>query len=139
MKNEWYECRVKYEKKLDAGEQKKVTETYVVKAVSVSDAEKRVIGELKPYISGEFAVKSVKVANFKEIFQNDEEKFYLTKVMLVTFDDDTGAEKKTAHVTLVQAADFEDALKNLKAGLKSSLSDYELFSIAESPIVGIVE
>ena len=77
MKHEWYECRVKYEKTLDTGEKKKVTEAYVVKAVSLSDAEKRIIEELKPNIVGEFAATSAKVASFKEIFQSEEDKFYL--------------------------------------------------------------
>lgn len=139
MTNEWYECRVKYEKTLETGEKKKVTETYIVKAVSVSDAESRIIKTMKPNITGEFAVKSAKVATFKEIFKSDEERFYLCKVMFLSFDDDSGTEKKTSHVILVQAEDFSDAKKRLETGMKGTMSDWEIFSITESPVVDIFE
>lgn len=138
MKHEWYECRVKYEKTLDTGEKKKVTEAYVVKAVSLSDAEKRIIEELKPNIVGEFAATSAKVASFKEIVQSDEDKFYLCKVVFLSFDEDSGTEKKTNHSVLIQAEDFDDARKRLDSCMKGTVSDWEVFSITESPIIGVV-
>ena len=54
--NNWYECKVKYEKTLENGIQKKVTEAYLVDALSFTEAENRIIEEMKPYISGEFEV-----------------------------------------------------------------------------------
>lgn len=138
MTNEWYECHVKYEKTFDTGERKKVTETYLVKAVSVSNAEKRIIADMKPVINGEFAVKSVKVASFKEIFTSEEERFYLCKVVFMSYDEDSGTEKKASKSILVQAEDFDDARDRLENGMKETLSDWSIFSISESQIIGII-
>ena len=56
----WFECRVKYDKMLENGMQKKVTEPYLVDALSFTEAEARIIEEVSPFISGEFPVSSKK-------------------------------------------------------------------------------
>ena len=61
----WFECRVKYDKMLENGMQKKVTEPYLVDALSFTEAEARIIEEVSPFISGEFSVSAVKRANFR--------------------------------------------------------------------------
>ena len=48
--------------------QKKVTEPYLVDALSFTEAEARIIEEVSPFISGEFSVSAVKRANFSELF-----------------------------------------------------------------------
>ena len=65
---QWFECRVKYLKTTENGTPKVVTELYVVDALSFAEAEARIIEEMTPFISGEFAVQDVKKASFKEIF-----------------------------------------------------------------------
>ena len=62
----WFECRVKYDKMLENGMQKKVTEPYLVDALSFTEAEARIIEEVSPFISGEFSVSAVKRANFRD-------------------------------------------------------------------------
>jgi len=138
MKKEWYECRIKYRKELEDGKKKKVTETYIVSAISVSDAEKIMIGEMSTVIEGEFAVTSVKEANFSEIFRNEEEHFYQCKVSFIVFDDDNGDEKKSNSLILVQADDFDSARKNLQNEMKNTLSDYTIVSIAETSIINVI-
>ena len=66
--NNWYECKVKYEKTLETGTQKKVTEAYLVDAMSFTEAENRIIEEMTPYIVGEFEVAAVKKARISELF-----------------------------------------------------------------------
>ena len=39
----WFECKIRYEKTMEDGMQKKVTEAYVVDALSFSEAEERII------------------------------------------------------------------------------------------------
>ena len=56
----WFECKIKYEKVMEDGLQKQVTETYVVDALSFTEAEKRIMEEMSSYISGEFTVKDIK-------------------------------------------------------------------------------
>ena len=42
----WFECKVRYEKTGDDGMSRKVTETYVVDALSFSEAESRILEEM---------------------------------------------------------------------------------------------
>ena len=67
----WFICKIRYEKTMEDGLQKKVTETYVVDAVSFTEAEARIIEEMSAYISGEFEVIEIDRAVFKEIFFMD--------------------------------------------------------------------
>ena len=99
--NNWFECKVKYEKTLETGTQKKVTEAYLVDAMTFTDAEARIIEEMTPFISGEFEVTAVKKARISELFQDpDGDKWYRCKVMFITLDEKSGLEKKIgrAHV-----------------------------------------
>ena len=68
MMHNWFECKVSYEKIMEDGKQKKVTEPYLVDALSFTEAEARIIEELTPFISGEFVIKDIKRAKLSEIF-----------------------------------------------------------------------
>ena len=59
----WFECKIRYEKVQEDGLQKKVTEGYVVDALSFTEAEERIIEEMASYISGEFKVADIKQAS----------------------------------------------------------------------------
>ena len=136
----WFECKVKYERTLDDGKVKKVTEPYLVDALSFTEAEKRVIEERTPYMMGEFQVSDIKRARLAELFESDLEsadKFYKAKLTFITLDEKTGAEKKSSHMVLVQAGDFESAVKRLKEGMKDSMSDYVISAMTETPILDI--
>ena len=58
---------------MENGMQKKVTEPYLVDALSFTEAEARIIEEMTPFISGEFTVSDIKRANYSEIFTSEEE------------------------------------------------------------------
>ena len=64
----WFECKIQYEKTMENGMNKKVTEPYLVDALSFTEAEARIIEEMTPYISGEFTVSDIKRANYSELF-----------------------------------------------------------------------
>ena len=71
----WFECKVQFEQVQEDGLQKRVTEQYVVNALSFAEAEERITEEMSHYVSGEFDVKDIKPAPYKEIFfMNDGEK-----------------------------------------------------------------
>lgn len=65
---EWFECKVQYDQVQENGLQKKVTEQYVVNALSFAEAEARITEEMSAYIIGEFDVKGIKPAPYKEVF-----------------------------------------------------------------------
>ena len=122
----WFECKIRYEKVMENGMQKKVTEPYLVDALSFTEAEARIIEEMTPFISGEFTVSDIKRANYSELFPSDEEsadRWFKCKLIFITLDEKSGAEKKTSTQVLVQAADLRDAVKKLDEGNNGGLSN----------------
>ena len=136
----WFECKIRYEKVIENGMQKKVTEPYLVDALSFTETEVRIIEEMTPFISGEFTVSDIKRANYSELFPSDDEsadRWFKCKLIFITLDEKSGAEKKTSTQVLVQAADLRDAVKKLDEGMKGTIADYQIASIAETAIVDV--
>ncbi|MFV0468359.1 MAG: DUF4494 domain-containing protein [Dysgonomonas sp.] len=134
----WFECKVSYEKTLENGMQKKVTEPYLVDALSFTEAEARIIEELKPYISGEFTIADIKRAKLAELFFNENgDRYFKAKVYFITLDEKSGAEKKTAVQMLAQACDIKEALAVVEKGMSGTLSDFSIASLAESPLMDV--
>lgn len=134
----WFECKVKYDKLAENGQQKTVTEPYLVDALSFTEAEARIIEEITPFISGEFKVTAVKRTNIVEIFWNEAgDRWYKVKVNFITIDEKTAVEKKTANFIMVQAEDFKSAFENFMAGMKGTMSDFEIASITETLIMDV--
>ena len=136
----WFECKIRYERVMENGMNKKVTEPYLVDALSFTEAEARIIEEMTPFISGEFTISDIKRANYSELFPSDEEsadRWFKCKLIFITLDDKSGAEKKTSTQVLVQAADLRDAVKKLDEGMKGTMADYQIASVAETAIMGV--
>ena len=140
MMHNWFTCKIRYEKVAENGMNKKVTEPYLVDALSFTEAESRIIEEITPFISGEFTVSGVARANYSELIFCDEEsadKWYKCKLYFITLDEKTGIEKKTATNVLVQAADLKDAIKQLDEGMKGTMADYEIAAVSETAIMDV--
>ena len=134
----WFECKIRYDKIMENGAIKKVTEPYLVDALSFTEAEARIIEEMTPYISGEFSVSAVKRTKISEIFWDDSaDKWYLVKVAFITIDERTAVEKKSISQILVAASDFRGALDNFLEGMKGTMADFEIASIAETTIMDV--
>lgn len=134
----WFETVVSYEKTAEEGRIVKVNEHYLVDALSHAEAENRIIEEMKPFISGEFKVTKVVNKKINEIFYNENgDKWYRAKVNFVTLNEEKGVEKRTAVTMLVQASDIEEAVAELILQLKGSMADYEIHTVAETPIMDI--
>ena len=138
MMHNWFECKVSYEKIMEDGKQKKVTEPYLVDALSFTEAEARIIEELTPFISGEFVIKDIKRAKLSEIFFNENgDRFYKIKVYFITLDEKSGAEKKTSAQMLTQASNLKEAIEVLEKGMKGTLANYEIASVTETALMDI--
>ncbi|MBD5267398.1 MAG: DUF4494 domain-containing protein [Bacteroides sp.] len=134
----WFETKVRYDKMMENGTQKKVNEPYMVDALSFTEAEARTIEELTPFISGDFSISVVKRTNISEIFWNDAaDKWYHVKVNFITLDEKTAVEKKTTTHILVAANNFREALDNFMDGMKGTMADFEVSSIAETTIMDV--
>ncbi len=134
----WFECKVSYEKMMENGMQKKVTEPYLVDALSFTEAEARIIEEIRPFITGEFTVADIKRARLSELFFNENgDRFYRIKVYFITLDEKSGAEKKTAAQMLAQATTLKEAIAVLEEGMKGSMADYTIASVTETSLIDV--
>lgn len=137
---QWFEGSIKYEKVMENGMEKKVTEKYLIDALSCTEAEARLVKEMTPFVSGEFRTVSVKEAKYSEVFTSDEEsadKWFKCKIAFITLGEKSGADKKTYTQVLVQAADLRDVAKKLDEGMKGTLADYIIESVADSKIMDV--
>ena len=139
----WFECKIRYEKVMEDGMQKKVTEQYVVDAISFSEAEKRIIEEMSSYISGEFEVTDVKKATYKEVFFDDGDNcsdlWFKAKLQFITIDEKTEKEKRSNVYYLVQAASFDGAVRNINEVMDSTMIDYAKSNISETKTIDVFE
>mgnify|MGYP002569384702 CR=1 FL=1 len=118
--------------------QKKVTEPYLVDALSFTEAEARIIEEIRPFITGEFTVTDIKRARLSELFFNENgDRFYKIKVYFITLDEKSGAEKKTAAQMLAQATTLKEAIAVLEDGMKGTLADYTIASVTETQLMDV--
>lgn len=134
----WFECKVRYDKMMENGIVKKVNESFLVDALSFTEAEARIIEERTPFISGEFSVSAVKRTKISEIFWDDTaDRWYLVKVAFITIDEKTAAEKRSISQILVEASDFRNALDNFMEGMKGTMGDFEIVSINETAYLDV--
>ena len=131
MNNQWFECKVKYEKTMENGLVKKVNEPYLVDALNFTEAERRIIEEITPFMTGEF----------EELFEapgdDSADKYFRAKLVFITLDEKSGKEKKTSQNVLIQAGDLRDAIRRLDEGMKDSMMDYTIASVTETALMDI--
>lgn len=136
--NNWFEVKVKYEKIDERGAVKKVTEPYLIDAMSFTEAEARAISELEPYLSGEFLISNIARCNYTDLFPFDDgDKWFKCKVAYVSIDEERGTEKRKTVYNLVQANDVKHAESNLTEAMRDSVVDYEVKAIIETSIMDV--
>lgn len=140
MQSEWFECKVRYDKTLENGLIKKVTETYLVDALSFTEAEKRFIEEITPFMTGEFIVTDIKRARISELFDSEDlsdDRWFRARIAYITLDEKTGVEKRTAQNVLIQANDFHKAIDRLDEGMKGTLGEWVIVTVTETTIIDV--
>ena len=122
--------------------QKKISELYVVDAVSFGDAEKSIASEMSAYVSGELEIKNINPAAYGEIFfseNTNDDRWYKAKLQFITLDEKTEKEKRTAVNYLVQAASLPGAVRHIDEVMGSTQIDYVISSVAETMIMDVYE
>lgn len=140
--SQWFECKVRYEQTQETGLLKKVTEQYVVEALSYTEAEAAIIEEIAPYVSGDFEITGIKLAAYRDVcFSEDAQadRWYKVKVVFITLDEKSGKEKRTPYPFLVQAQSLDAAVQNVTTAMKGTLGDYEKATVAETKILDVFE
>ena len=136
----WFECKVRYDKMQDNGTIKKVNEPYLVDALTFTEAEARIIEEMKRFISGEFEVSAVKKERISELFIDPEgDKWYRAKVMFITLDEKTAKEKRSSVNYLVNAGTLNGAVRNIDEVMGGTMIDYVIASVAETTLMDVFE
>ena len=138
--SKFFEVKVQYQKMLEDGKEKNVTEQYVVEALSFTEAESRIAEEMLPYTDGDLDVVSEKIAPFNEIFisdRTDDDKWFISKVAFITLDEKTAKEKKQTFRYLVQAETSELALDYTKEMLSHGMSDYCIDAVQDTPTLDV--
>lgn len=131
----YIETAARYEKMTEDGKVKKVTERFLVDALSCTEAESRTIEELTPYVSGDLEVTANKKVNIAEVMGDKEaDKFYLAKVAFITIDERTAKEKKTVSQWLIGGTDFNDAYEVVFREINKCMADIEIQSLSETAI-----
>lgn len=138
--SKFFEVKVQYQKMQDDGKVKKVTEQYVVEALSFTEAESRITEEMTNYTDGDLDIVSEKIAPYNEILLSDninDDKWFLSKVAFITLDEKTAKEKKTSQRLLVQAETSEKAMDYTKEMLSHYMSDYSIDSVQDTPTLNV--
>ena len=137
--SQWFETKVKYDKTmLDTGAIKSVTEPYLVDALSFTEAEARITKEMEPFVSGELTVTAVRKVRFEDVLYHEGgDRWYKVKINMITIDEKTGAEKRSASFSLVQASEFKLALDYFLEAMKSVLFDFEIVNITAMAYIDV--
>ena len=142
MKRYWYKFRVKYGKELDTGKKKKVSEEYLVDAESFTETEKRANKVATDLIgTRDIDITAISREPITEILKDDEDDdnhWYKAVVALVTVDEETGTKKFSPQTMYVNSPDIKDAVEMLIDHMSDSSFDWEIKSIAETKVLGVL-
>ena len=128
-----FECKIKFKK-----EGKLVTETYLVGALSFTEAEANITSEMQAYLSEPFKVVNIKLSTYSEVVRNEGgDGWFKAKVTLLVFDDETGKTKKQNIYILVQADDVKQAYGLTEVAMKGTLSEYKISAVSETVILDV--
>ena len=143
MKRNWYKFRVKYSKEMDDGKKKKVSEEYLVDAESFTETEKRANKAATDRIgTRDFDITAISREPVSDIIkgtEQDDNHWYKAVVALVTVDEETGQKKFAPQVIYVNAEATKEADELLRDHMESSQVDWEIKSIAETKVLGVLE
>lgn len=136
--NNWFTVKVKYTKQLENGTFKRVSEPYLLAAMTFTDAETRIYEELGTIIRGEFNVVGISRTEVHDIFHYDDcDVWYKCKITFDSESEEGDKKKKVSQNFLVSAHSVKDAYDRIKESLSTLMVDFMIPSIIVSPIVDI--
>ncbi|MEY4658931.1 MAG: DUF4494 domain-containing protein [Crocinitomicaceae bacterium] len=136
--NSWFTVKVKYTKQLENGSFKRVSEPYLLAAMTFTDAEARIYEELGTSIRGEFQVTGIARTDLHDIFQYDDtETWFKCKVTYDRMDEEGEKAKTVSQNFLVSATNVKEAYERTVESLSTLMIDFNIVSIVSSPIVEI--
>jgi hypothetical protein len=138
MNNNWFEVKVKYTKQLDNGTFKRVSEPYLISAMSFSDAESRAYEEVGSFVRGEFVITAIKRENIHDIFQyEDADVWYKTTIAFQSESDESEKSKVVKQTLLTTAHSVKQATERINESLSGMMLDYTIKGTVESALVDV--
>lgn len=140
MTANWFEGKVKYVRVGEDGRERKVTEAYLLDAMSYTEAESRIVREMECITGSEFWIAGLKKSNVTEVVvSNDvnDDRWYKAKVAIVDADEASGREKRSFLYYLVAAASASRALENLNRALETFVVPWEVVSVADTQVADV--
>lgn len=134
--NNWFTVKVKYTKQLENGTFKRVTEPYLLAAMTFTDAEARIYEELGEIIRGEFQVVSIARTEIHDIFNYEDSDVWF-KVKMTFVDEEDEKSKKVTQEFLVTAETGKIAYERIQESLSTLMVSFELPEIKKTPIVEV--
>ena len=133
----WFQCKIRYQKEQENGSLKTLNETYLVDALSYTEAEARLSGELSGTLR-EYDLVSVVKMRLADLFHHeDAETWFKCKVVYFYVDERSGKEKKVSNIMLVTATDIGQAMDRINEGLKTMLVPYFITNVDQTNIIEI--
>lgn len=135
----WYECKFKYNRENQDGGLSTISETYLIDAVSFTDAETRIYSEIGANYR-EFVLLKVAKYPVHELIPHAEEggKWYKCKVALITYDEKSEKEKKQKQTVIVNGNNVKEAYDKIESVFQGSTSDYEILDIVTTTILEVL-
>ena len=136
-----FEVKVKYEKIMEDGTNKIVSEVYLTDALSFTEAEAIICKEMPMLTSGEYEIAAIKKVNYAEIIKaecNNEGTWFKCKLAFITIDEKSGKEKKSNVSYLVEGSDLDSAKARMVKAMSTTMIDYVFIKIEETPIMDIL-
>lgn len=134
----WYLTKIKYTLQDEQGKQKPVSESYLIDAVSYTEAEARLYGYVASNIP-DFQVTGITKMRLQEVFFVEEgaETWFKVKVQYILFDEKTQKEKKVPYQMLINALTPKEAYDLLDERL-GKMQDYVITDVNLTTILEVV-
>lgn len=157
----WYQVKARLDRVQENGTKKKVSELYLVQALTFGIAERVVQSELAQYSSEEIDIVAIARKNYSEIITDkfgmaskidgdarkllgqknastEADKWFKCKLNFITLDERSGKEKKVAQFFLVNANTAMAAHELVDSCMQNSVSDYEVEQVDETKILDVI-
>ena len=134
----FFEVKVKYDKQLETGAVKTVTETYALDALSFTEAEAKITDKMRPFIQGSFEVTAEKIAPYTNYLRGESDLYYQVKYTFMQFNETNGTEtKKHLETILINAEDFDEAKAKAVSYQHECVLDWQIDTLKETKIIDV--
>lgn len=139
MKN-YYECKLKSSRIDENGRERRVTESFLVHAVSFTDAEARMVKYAEEHSMRDVAVVGIAESKIDWICREDNSCIsYKARIATFLIDDECGKEKRIRSMWLVFADDFDAALAWVNKAIDELLVGSQVESITLCNICEVID